>query len=117
MKKITKNVLGRDVIIAYNLATQIAYEQLTDSPLEPDDFKSTKNIVLLIMACIIANNSDVEISLEELTHKLTGEEFIDLAKVVLELYAEWNHIPSVAATDSTVVSKDDEQTTETKKKE
>lgn len=117
MKKITKNVLGRDVIIAYNLATQIAYEQLTDRPLQPDDFKNAKNIVLLIMACIIANNIDVEISLEELTHNLTGEEFIDLAKVVFELYAEWNHIPSVAATDSTAVSKDDEQTVETKKKE
>ena len=117
MKKITKNVLGRDVILAYNLATQIAYEQLTDRPLEPDDFKNTKNIVLLIMACIIANNSDVEISLEELTHNLTGEEFIDLAKDALELYAEWNRIPSVAATDSTAVSSNDEQTTETKKKE
>lgn len=117
MKKITINVLGRDVIIAYNLATQIAYEQLTDRPLEPDDFKRTKNIVLLIMACIIANNSDIEINLEELTHKLTGEEFIGLAKVVLELYAEWNHIPSVAATDSTSASKDDVQNVETKKKE
>ena len=117
MKKIKKNVLGRDVTIAYNLATQIAYEQLTDKTLEPDDFKSTKNIVLLIMACIIANNSDIEISLEELTHKLTGEEFIDLAKIVLELYAEWNHIPSVAAADSTAVSSDAEHTAETKKKE
>lgn len=119
MAKITKIILGKQVELSYNLATQIAYEQLTDKPFDPDDFRSTKSIVLLIMACIIANNKDVEISLDELTRELSSEEFIDLAKAVFELYAEWNHIPSVAAQDSTTTStvNDEEDAEGFKKKE
>ena len=98
-------IFGRKVNIAFNLATQIAYEGIVDEPFDIHKLTYTKNSVALYMASIIANNPDTTITIEDLYQKLTSEEVHVLKKAVIEEMKKWLKIPDVIPDDQ---KKDDD---------
>ena len=71
MQKI--NLLGKEVKIAFSLATEIAYEQITGEAFVIEKLSFTKNAVALYMAAIIANNPDIDITTEDIISKVINK--------------------------------------------
>ena len=93
MQKI--NLLGKEVNIAFNLATEIAYEQITGEAFAIDKLSFTKNAVALYMAAIIANNPDIDITTEDIISKASGAEVKALSNAIYEEMKAWMNIPDV----------------------
>ena len=95
MKKVS--ILGKELNIAFNLATQIAYEVISGEPFSLESLKCMRNTVCLYAAAIVANNPGTDISFDDLTYKMTAPETAMLRTAVLETLTEWMHIPEVMA--------------------
>ena len=93
MQKI--NLLGNEVKIAFNLATEIAYEQITGEAFAIDKLSFTKNAVALYMAAIIANNPDIDITTEDIISKASGAEVKALSNSIYAEMKAWMNIPDV----------------------
>lgn len=97
-KRIT--ILGEEVVIAFNMAVEIAYEEISGTTFDMDALSKTRNTVALYAATIIANNPDTKITLEDLMHKATMPEIMALRTSVLEAMAEWVKMPEVMQKDA-----------------
>ena len=93
MQKI--KLLGKEVNIAFNLATEIAYEQITGEAFAIDKLSFTKNAVALYMAAIIANNPDIDITTEDIISKASGAEVKALSNAIYAEMKAWMNIPDV----------------------
>lgn len=86
-KKIT--FLGKEVTIAYNMATQIAYEEISGAAFEPEALNKTKNTLILYYACIVANNPETTITFDNLLIDATAADIKTLREAVLDSFQEW----------------------------
>ena len=93
MQKI--KLLGKEVNIAFNLATEIAYEQITGEAFAIDKLSFTKNAVALYMAAIIKNNPDIDITTEDIISKASGAEVKALSNAIYAEMKAWMNIPDV----------------------
>ena len=93
MQKI--KLLGKEVNIAFNLATEIAYEQITGEAFGIEKLSFTKNAVALYMAAIIANNPDIDITTEDIISKASGAEVKALSDAIYAEMKDWMNIPDV----------------------
>ena len=93
MQKI--KLLGKEVNIAFNLATEIAYEQITGEAFGIEKLSFTKNAVALYMAAIIANNPDIDITTEDIISKASGAEVKALSNAIYAEMKAWMNIPDV----------------------
>ena len=93
MQKI--KLLGKEVNIAFNLATEIAYEQITGEAFGIEKLSFTKNAVALYMAAIIANNRDIDITTEDIISKASGAEVKALSNAIYAEMKAWMNIPDV----------------------
>ena len=93
MQKI--KLLGKEVNIAFNLATEIAYEQITKEAFGIEKLSFTKNAVALYMAAIIANNPAIDITTEDLISKASGAEVKALSDAIYAEMKAWMNIPDV----------------------
>ena len=93
MKKI--NLLGKEVNIAFNLATEIAYEKITGEAFGIEKLSFTTNAVALYMAAIIANNPDIDINTEDIIGKASGAEVKTLSDAIYAEMKAWMNIPDV----------------------
>ena len=93
MQKI--KLLGKEVNIAFNLATEIAYEQITGEAFGIEKLSFTKNTVALYMAAIIANNPDIDITTEDIISKASGTEVKALSDAIYAEMKAWMNIPDV----------------------
>lgn len=93
MQKI--KLLGKEVNIAFNLATEIAYEQITKEAFGIEKLNFTKNAVALYMAAIIANNPDMDITTDDLISKASGAEVKALSDAIYEEMRVWMDVPAV----------------------
>ena len=93
MQKI--KLLGKEVNIAFNLATEIAYEQITGEAFGIEKLSFTKNAVALYMAAIIANNPDIDITTEDIISKASGAEVKALSNAIYAEMKAWMYIPDV----------------------
>lgn len=95
------NILGEDVKIAFNMAVEIAYEQLTGQvfDLEAISKSMTMGTVKLAFACIIANNPDTTITLDNILYDITPAEMKMLTETYVREMREWLQIPDVVAAD------------------
>lgn len=107
MQKI--NLLGKDVNIAFNLATEIAYEQITGEAFGIEKLSFTKNAVALYMAAIIANNPDIDITTEDLISKASGAEVKALSDAIYAEMKAWMNIPDVMDEKEEKKDEDDEK--------
>ena len=105
MQKI--NLLGKEVNIAFNLATEIAYEQITGEAFGIEKLSFTKNAVALYMAAIIANNPDIDITTEDIISNASGAEVKALSDAIYAEMKAWMNIPDVM--DEKVEKKDEDE--------
>ena len=105
MQKI--KLLGKDVNIAFNLATEIAYEQITGEAFGIEKLSFTKNAVALYMAAIIANNPDIDITTEDIISKASGTEVKALSDAIYAEMKAWMNIPDVM--EEKVEKKDEDE--------
>ena len=92
MKK-TLTILGHEVVILFNMAVEISFEEIAGKPFGEFDLKASKDILALAYAGIIANNPDVEITANDLMFKASGAELAAVINMITESFIEWNKIP------------------------
>lgn len=107
MQKI--NLLGKEVNIAFNLATEIAYEQITGEAFGIEKLSFTKNAVALYMAAIIANNPDIDITTEDFISKASGAEVKALSDAIYAEMKAWMNIPDVMEEKEKAKDEDEEK--------
>ena len=95
MKKEEITILGEQIAIEFNLAVEVAYEEIADRPFDIADLVSQRNSVALYMAAIITANPDTNITVERLMKEATGPEIEALSKAVIVAMTEWLHLPQV----------------------
>lgn len=92
-KKVT--VLGEELDIRFNMAVEIAYEDIANEPFSVQSLERQKNIVALCMAVIIVNNPDTKITTEQFIREVPSDEYNAIVSAVIEAMTEWMKIPSV----------------------
>ena len=92
-RKVT--VLGEELDIRFNMAVEIAYEEIANEPFNVQSLERQKNIVALCMATIIANNPETKITAERFIREVASDEYNTLVSAVIEAMTEWMKIPSV----------------------
>ena len=98
-KKTEITILGEKIAIEFNLAVEVAYEEIADRPFDIADLVSQRNSVALYMAAIITANPDTAITVERLMKEATGPEIDQLSKAVITAMTEWLHLPQVLKKD------------------
>lgn len=86
-KKIT--ILGKEIYIAYNMATQIAYEEITGRPFDTSTLDKASNTMALYYACILVNNPDTDISFDSLIEEADAHDIKVLREAVIESFTDW----------------------------
>ena len=94
-KKTEITILGEKIAIEFNLAVEVAYEEIADRPFNLADLVSQRNSVALYMAAIITANPETQIPVERLMKEATGPEIESLSKAVITAMTEWLHLPQV----------------------
>lgn len=107
MQKI--NLLGKEVNITFNLATEIAYEQITGEAFGIEKLSFTKNAVALYMSAIIANNPDIDITTEDIISKASGAEVKALSDAIYAEMKAWMNIPDVMEEKEETKDEDEEK--------
>lgn len=93
MKQI--ELFGETLDIAFNMAVEIAYEEISGKPFSVDDLNSVKNTVSLYYAAILVNNPDTNIQPDDLLKKATASDVVTLRTAVFGAFEEWCNIPEV----------------------
>lgn len=96
-RKVT--VLGEELDIRFNMAVEIAYEEIANEPFNVQSLERQKNIVALCMAAIIVNNPKTKITAERFISEVASDEYNAIAAAVIEAMTEWMKIPSVIPQD------------------
>lgn len=89
MEKKTINILGHEVKICFNMATELCFEEITGTAFSEEALKKTSNSIALYYACILANNQDTPISFDDLLENATAKDIKTLREAVLESFVEW----------------------------
>lgn len=92
MTTITLN--GSTVNIAFNMATQIGFEEISGKPFHEIDLSLVKDKMALFAAAILANNPETDFNTEWLMKEATQAELTQLEKVVFDEVNKWAGIPS-----------------------
>ena len=98
MKKII-SILGHEVVITFNMAVQISFEEITGKPFSDINTDSSKDNFALAYAAIIANNPDTKITADNLMRDISGAELKDLLQAISDAAVEWNEMPATLADD------------------
>lgn len=104
-KKIT--ILGCEVIIVFNMAVQITFEEISGKPFAEIDNNSSKDTLALAYSAILANNPDTSITIDKLMHEASGKDMADLLNAVTESFIQWNKMPSTLADEDDNTSSPD----------
>lgn len=87
--------LGEELTISFNMATEIAYEEVSGEPFDVNALSKTKNTAILYLAAILANNPKSEVSLDDILFKASLPEIAELRTAVLDCMGDWMRIPIV----------------------
>ena len=92
MKKTIK-ILGESIVIAFNMASLIGFEEITGKSFSEIDLNKSKDSLSLSLAVIIANNPDTQITANALMTEASGKEIYELTQAVSAAFIDWNKIP------------------------
>lgn len=107
--KHTITLFTREITIAYNMATQIAYEKITNKPFSLEDLKFSENRTALYYAAILANNPDTDITIDTIIAEATLDD-LNLLDHTLDLaMREWYHIPVTLTEPESAEDSDNEE--------
>ena len=90
----TIKINGSNVVIAFNMATQIGFEEISGKPFHEIDVNHVKDKMALFAAVILANNPENDLDTEWLMKEATQAELNQLEKAVFEEVNKWAGIPS-----------------------
>lgn len=93
----TIEILKEKLDIRFNMAVELAYEEITGEEFNVESLKKMKNTIALGMAAILVANENTEITIERLLKEANGHEIGALNKAVLDSMTEWLAIPEVIA--------------------
>ena len=95
-KEIT--VCGRQVVLAYCFATELAFKNFTGIEIEEFDPSNRDHIIYMILAAIAAyyqkREEDAPIKDTDLMYESKPAEIIEALKEIIQLKAEWYEIPN-----------------------
>lgn len=92
-KKIT--ILGYELAIAFNMAVQIEFEDLSGHPFDFDILDTQKATMQLCYASLKASNENVPFTFDEMIKQLGVEETANLKMAVIEAMNDWFNVPKV----------------------
>lgn len=92
MKKTIK-ILGESIVIAFNMASLIGFEEITGKSFSEIDLNKSKDSLSLSLAVIIANNPDTQITANALMTQASGKEIYELTQAVSAAFIDWNKTP------------------------
>ena len=98
MKKIT--ILGHDLNVSFNMATEIEYEELSGKPFDLQEMNTQKATMQQCYAVLKVSNDKVPFTFEELNRKAKYSETVELKAAVIEAMNEWLGIPAVMAQEA-----------------
>lgn len=93
----TINILNEEIDIRFNMAVELAYEEITNEPFNIESLNKMKNTLALDMAAIIVAKEDTQITIERLMHEANGKEIGTLNNAVITEMMAWLQIPAVVA--------------------
>lgn len=83
------NIMGHVVTVQYNMATQIAYEEIMNTPFDVSAFEKSSNMLALFYACVVANNPQTKLTFDDLMLRATAADITLLRNAVVESFTEW----------------------------
>ena len=90
-------ISNEEIDIQFNMAVEIAYEEVAGEPFNIESLSKMKNTIALCMAAIISANPDTSITMEYLLKNASVKEIGELKNAVTETMMEWLQIPKVIA--------------------
>lgn len=85
--------IGKDINIAFNVAVQIEYENITKEPFDIAKLAYMRNSVALYEAAIKVYNPDAGITSADITSKASAEDMKAISTAVVEEMAAWIKVP------------------------
>lgn len=86
-------ILGEQIILRFNMAVQLAYEEITGRPFTVQEMTMKKAQMALFIAAIITNNPETGITMDRLLTEATGDDITKLDTAMGEIISEWYHLP------------------------
>lgn len=99
MKKQQITLLGETLTIVFNMACQIAFEEITGKPFNDFDSNKSKDILALDYAVISVNNPDTNITADRLMREANAQDMKTLNNAITSALMDWNDIPATLADD------------------
>ena len=90
-------ISNEEIDIQFNMAVEIAYEEVAGEPFNIESLSKMKNTMALCMAAIVAANPETGITMEYLLKNASVKEIGELKNAVTETMMEWLQIPKVIA--------------------
>lgn len=87
------NILGEDIVVRFNMAVQLAYEEITGNAFNVQDMTMKKAQMALFIATILTNNPDTGITMERMMTEATSDDITKLDNALGDVIAEWYHLP------------------------
>lgn len=121
MKKQQIILLGESLTIVFNMACQIAFEEITGKPFNDFDSNKSKDILALDYAVISVNNPDTNITADRLMREANAQDMKTLNNAITAALMDWNDMPATFADeedapapseDSTAATSGDESSNE-----
>ena len=100
---------GKVVVIAFNLATQIKFEEKNGRMPDMDHLTSVSETTLLLLASIEANNEGSDFQAEDLTKRASLKEFKEATNALAESMTAFFRIPDIAESHVAESDSDEEE--------
>ena len=110
----TVKILGKELNVTFNMAVEIAYEEISGEAFDLKKLYTTRNTVCLYAAAIVANNPDAGVTFDDIIYKMTAAEIASLKDAVVQEMTEWMGIPDVMLSGKD--KEDDDNDEESEKK-
>lgn len=91
------NILGEDIVLRFNMAVQLSYEEVTGEAFIVQNITTRKAQAALYIAAIITNNPETGITLERLMKEAKSPDFQALDMAMGELISDWYNLPKAVA--------------------
>ena len=93
------DLFGESLDIAFNMAVEIGYEEITGEAFDIEGIKRSKNMVALLYSSIAVNNPDTAITIDDLYRKAKASDIVALRDCVFAAMNEWIAVPKVIEVD------------------
>ncbi len=88
-------ILGEEIVLRFNMAVQLAYEEITGEAFTLSGISGQKGQVALFIAAIVTNNPDCKITLERLVTEAKADDIKAMDTAMGELISDWYNLPKM----------------------